>query len=223
MTYIQPHMRTSLEGHQLKCLCYTESVKVFLLHRPNTGIMRVQLSFTPEGIHLTGDVCLGRDLSGIGTQHFKPLGWFANPDLGKSYGYLCEKFLYKQFQQEKAVEDARFNAEHYASMAADETWDDEERQTYRTLAGSWLQFAVELQRCNDDVDAQHCAYGYYGELDDPDAFEGLGMDYPREDAGWLCAIQEKFAELFAKWTPPCCDAEDLEFSGQSGDPTRSGD
>jgi hypothetical protein len=79
VTYIKPHMRKAFADHKLRVVCDTEDVKVFLMHREGTGIMRTQLAFTPEGIHITGDVCLGRDNSGIGTTHHKPLGWFAQP------------------------------------------------------------------------------------------------------------------------------------------------
>lgn len=200
MSYIKPHMRADFSEHKLRTVCDTEDVKVFLLYREGTGIMRTQLSFTPEGIHITGDVCLGRDNAGIGTRHFKPLGWFANPTLGASQKYLCEKFLYKQFQLEAAVEDARFNAEHHAENALEDAWDDEERESHSQLAGKWLVLTKQLERCDGDHDAQEAAaQAYYHELsEDSDAFEDFGMDYPRDDAGWLCIIQETFARLYAE-------------------------
>lgn len=193
MTYVNPHMREALGGHKLRCICNTDLVKVYLMHREGTGTMRVQLAFTPEGIHLTGDICLGRDNSGISTAHYKPLGWFANPELSESY--LCGKFLTKQLQQEVMVADARRNAEEYAREAADTQWNQERNVE---LAGKWLALAVALERCNDEHEAVQCMYEHYSEVDDPDSFENFGMDYPLTDAGWLCAIQERFARLYTE-------------------------
>lgn len=193
-SYVMPHMRKAFETHKLDCFCDTPDVKVFDLRRPGTRNMCVQLAFTPEGIHLTGDLSLGRDQSGIGTVLHKSLGWFSGE---LSEGYLCSKFLTKQFQQEEAVENARFTADHYAEMVNDPTWEDEREQN-KELAGKWLAFAVALERCDDDASALQCANEHYYEMDDPDAFEGLGYDYPRADAGWLCIIQQTFARLYAE-------------------------
>lgn len=190
-------MRKAFEDHYLTTTCDTPDVKVFYMRQPETRAFAVQLAFTPEGIHITGDVALGRDRSGVGTSVGcgKTLGWFCGE---LSEGYLCEKFLTKQFQQDAAVEDARNNAEEYARQANDESWDDEERTRCTRLAGQWLTFALELERCDDDFDAHQCAMEAYNDIDDSDSFEGLGYDYPRTDAGWLCAIQKKFAELYAR-------------------------
>jgi hypothetical protein len=78
------------------------------------------------------------------------------------------------------------------------------------LAGKWLTLAKQVERCDGDHDAQEAvADAYYGELsDDSDAFEDLGMDYPRADAGWLCIIQERFAELYGELQKQTTDSEE---------------
>jgi hypothetical protein len=174
-------MRESLKNHVLELLSQTETVSAWYLKRPGkTRMMATLITFTPEGIVLQGDLTPGQNgnvsVGGYG------IGWFSGD---KSEDYLCEKFLTKEFVPELAIEYFkdqifRWRREdpngNFSKEQAREAWDD----------------IVTLER-NQEV-YSHTFYELYSETfnDTPEC----GYGYNLGEAGWLCAIQQKFAELY---------------------------
>lgn len=99
MSYIKQHMRRALDGFELTEYPAGERVRLFVMKHPEHGNHRLQLTFTPYGIALQGDMCLGHN--GVCSRGGYGVEWFSAL---KSEEYLCEKFLKKVWQWEAAVE-----------------------------------------------------------------------------------------------------------------------
>jgi hypothetical protein len=205
---INRHMTEALAGHVLKCILDTEKVKVFRMYRPGTGIYRVQITFTPEGTAIQGDICLGRNQHGVCSSMGYGLSWFSKK-LGE--GYLCEKFLRKEWQQDVAEEDVKYQLEQATAewkAAVDEelaSLPEEEREKAQA-AGSlatderdwmdkWQRIWNGIKYCSSDLDPRGLDTIASPFITDFWDYE-IGMDYPRGEDGWLCAIQQRFAELY---------------------------
>jgi len=207
-SYVQPHMAESLEDHVLETICFTDSVKVYRMRRPGTMMMRVQITFTPEGIAIQGDCC--PQLHGVCSALGYGLSWFAKR---LSEGYLCEKFLSREWQQEVAVQDiadqlsmAQEDLNKAIETEAEGRVPPETRE--EVLAGTDFKdesdaFAM-WQAVQDGFHADTGPEGLY-EIASPliDDFwdYAVGMDYNLADAGWLCAIQQRFSELWKTQNP----------------------
>lgn len=177
MSYVEQHMRESLKDHVLEPHADLENLKAWYLKKPGrTRMMSTLILFTVEGIVLMGDLtpCQNGVVSALGYG----VNWFA----GKlSEDYLCEKFLRKEFVPE--VAERRFKEEilHYrrdgslTKEKAREGWDGIESKMEDGLSG-------------------HAFYELYWEImnDSPE----IRYDYNPGDAGWLCAIQQRFAQLY---------------------------
>lgn len=106
----QEEYNAMFEKHFLEQVLDTEKFKAFYLKEPGMGRMQSCLIlFTPEGIIICGDLCPGNDPRNSGVHAFGyGLTWFAGH---LSSGYLCEKFLSKEWHKELAIEDCRDRAE----------------------------------------------------------------------------------------------------------------
>jgi hypothetical protein len=180
-SYVKAHMREALKGHKLSVVSLSATrvgVSVFNMKRDGTRIMKVQISFTPEGIFIMGDLCPG--LHGVGSALGYGLGWFKGR---KSEGYLCEKFLVTGFVAE------------YAADSIEDTLKDPEDYDLTPDAVKGLREVITHLR-DDSSYGETRLYDDLCLLDYPtdDGVPGYGYD-PR-DAGWLCAIQQRFAELW---------------------------
>jgi len=180
-SYIEAHMRNSLKGHVLEQVLDTPTFKAFYLKRPGEGRMMSSLIlFTPEGIVLMGDLCPRSH--GVPSAFGYGLNWFASH---LSEDYLCEKFLHKVWQEEVAEdglaarvrdeeEDAKANPDDKHSFRwkkVKEAWGDWNEKTQQDLYEAMNEQNIESE-------------------DMP------GYDYHLADAGWLCAIQQRFSELY---------------------------
>jgi hypothetical protein len=185
MSYVEAHMRESLKDHILVPHVQTEKLSAWYLKRPKEGrMMSTLIVFTVEGIVLMGDLtpCQNGVISVLGYG----VDWFGSQ---KSESYLCEKFLWKEFVPELAVSHMKerlCECRRHASSGnsrlrltkakAREVWDE-------------LDNLMKYQELH-----AHAFYDLYSDVFD-DTPEGC-YGYNRADAGWLCAIQQRFAELY---------------------------
>ncbi len=178
MTYVAENMRRDLAGHELILVSRTKEVTAFYLKAPGTRMMSTLLLFTPEGIVLQGDLTPERkgSLSDLG---YGP-GWFS----GKlSEGYLCEKFLEHKWVPERAAEELR---------DPDGEWLCDQPKKVRDRV---LEIAEEI----DGGDMQPGMVAEELQYLDFDLVDGVpGYTWEPGEAGWLCAIQQRFAELYVK-------------------------
>ena len=170
-SYVKGHMREALANHVLEVLCDAERVKAFRMRRPEGGsFYLVDIVFIPTGIGIAGDITL--DHNGAWSREAKDLAWFRTEH---SEDYLCSKFLPKVWVPEICAQVIR----EWASDA-----DCEHREALYEIAKGIID--GELDRSDAYRDLSEIGYG-----DD-----GIpGYDYDPGDAGWLCAIQQRFREL----------------------------
>lgn len=165
----------ALAGHVLEDVVVTDKVKVFYLKDPKQGrMMSTMIIFTPEGIALMGDLTPERhgSISSFGYG----IGWFS----GKlSADYLSEKFLEKKFVPE------------YAFKCIRERWQDSEEDSKERN-----RYAEVLENWFPDEDGPDQLYRTMIDCG-LDCGDGVpGYTYEPGEQGWLCAIQQKFAELY---------------------------
>lgn len=187
MTYVKPHMSTVLAKHQLECV----SLGVWRMRRPSSMDYRVLFTFNEEGIVIQGDIGLGEAQNGICSRGGYGIEWFGSP---KSEDYLCSKFLSKRWQLEAAKEDLdRWIRDATSELAqARLEGDPDFTEDARKTLDHW-------KKLRDDVGDETTAAELYDAGSDlfTDFWDyGIGMDYPLADAGWLCAIQQRFAVLY---------------------------
>lgn len=178
------HMKESIKDHVLEQVLDAEKFKGFYLKPPDGGrMMSTLIIFHPEGITICGDLCPG--LHGNCSAYGYSLGWFA----GKLSGsYLCEKFLEKSWQRELAAQWCKDEAQEQRKEGNPEIADKLETLGSRDLECGDMDVRDFYERLTE------ISVGYVD-----DGVPGHGYD-PGEK-GWLCAIQEKFAELYNARTP----------------------
>lgn len=177
MSYIEQHMVEALSEHKL-----TGGPMHYVMKKPGTGCYRVDLVFVAARIVVTGDIGLGANQHGVVSSPGYEVGWFSGT---LSEGYLCEKFLAKEWQWEAA-------AEQIADWV--ENPDDYETNPEHVAL---LRKLLEPGYCwNQDKPMMYEVYDSLFEIGQGYIDDGIpGMDYPRAEAGWLCAIQQRFAAL----------------------------
>lgn len=184
MSYVESHMREALADHVLVPVLDTESFKGFYLKKPEGGrMMSTLILFTPEGIVFQGDLTPGRNgnVSTIGYG----LGWFSK-ELEESY--LCGKFLSQEFRvdlaqgaMKQSILEHRYSGK-WSKEHARELWvniPDGDEHDGREFYDYWT----------DDLNEDGADFPAYG--------------FNLAEAGWLCAIQQRFAELI---NAPCAAA-----------------
>jgi hypothetical protein len=178
-SYVEDHMRESLAGHVLELHADHEKVKAFYLKGPKNGRMMSSLIlFTIEGIVIMGDLTPCQN--GVISAYGYGLNWFAGR---KSEDYLCEKFLRKEFVPELAEQSFK---EQLLRWRRDEPG----RISRADARDAWDQLGRLM--C-DGMDARAFYDLYYETFrDTPEC----GCGYSRGDAGWLCAIQQRFSILY---------------------------
>lgn len=145
---------------------------------PDECLYAVYLVEFANRICISGDICLGGNENGIVSSAGYTMAWFAGQ---LSESYLCEKFLRQEWQWKAAVEEI-----NSAIKFDKEGW--------------WAEHADELKRFISspgwkyDVPRIEEFYEFMSNLGD-DCCEMLGSDYPRGQAGWLCAIQQRYSKL----------------------------
>jgi hypothetical protein len=115
-SYVTEQIRKSLENHVLELVQYGV-VTAYYLKEPGQGrMMSTLVTFSPEGITLSGDLTPNR--SGLVSSYGYGIGWFGSE---KSEGYLCEKFLDKGFVPEVAADELRDPQSCWRNWSNDET------------------------------------------------------------------------------------------------------
>lgn len=165
-------MRNALKDHKLVKVQDGE-VLAFYLRKEDTLSMSTLLVFTPEGIAMMGDLTPERNGS-ISSRSYG-LKWFVG-ELSESY--LCEKFLEQKYVPELAKQ-ALLNPNGYLREDADE----ETISKLDNLANIIDSLSTHelYEHLTDMGYASECIPGY---------------GYDPGEAGWLCAIQQKFAALY---------------------------
>lgn len=177
MSYIEPHMRKALSEHVLETVLESEKISAYYLKRPGQGrMMSTLILFTPEGIVLQGDLTPGQN-GNVSTYGYGR-GWFSGQLSGS---YLCEKFLKTEFRVDLAMDAMKRSIlEHRYSGK----WSkDHARELWDGLPSA------------DEHDGRRC-YKYWSDDPNEDGCDFPAYGYNLAEAGWLCAIQERFAALY---------------------------
>lgn len=181
-TLVNDAQRETLERHVLDVHVDTPQLKAWYLRDPRREVGRinsVMILGTREGIVITGDLCPG--VNGALNACGYDVDWFA----GKlSEDYLCSKFLRRTFVPEQGaaelrrriVERRRDGSDYISKTVARETFDAVSN------AEKWHELSAER------------AYAIATDADIE--FDSLGYGWDPVEAGWLCAIQQRFAALY---------------------------
>jgi len=185
MSFVTPAMKDALKNHVLEeVLPRTGEFQAFYMKEPGRGrMMSTLFVFTPEGIVITGDLCPGgpRSQGSVGDYGYG-LEWFAHP---QSELYLCSKFLTREWQIEVAE---RWVRDRVAAMKAEGSVE---------RLSEWENLLLCLRI--GEMGASH----FYDVLQDLGfEREDEGYEYPLQTAGWLCALQQRFSELFRAKVQP---------------------
>ena len=184
-TYVVDHMRNSLANHVLE----PQLDGSLRMGTPGDYIYAVYFVEFANRICIAGDICLGGNENGIVSNVGYKLPWFAGQ---LSECYLCEKFLHREWQWAAAVEEIEWQiqeAKEEADVSLADSW-------WLERADKLKQFIASPGWKYDEPNIGEF-YEFMTDLGD-DCCEIPGYDYPRGQAGWLCAIQQKFVEL-SKW------------------------
>lgn len=145
------------------------------------------ITFTPDQIIVHGDLCPAHN--GVISTGGYGIGWFGS---SKSPGYLCEKFLVREWQ---------------AEVAAEEIGDWLEHQTDYEIEGRTDVLEALIDIRDSLISNEAGDHDLYAALDEIDRTAGIrfhddgipGYDYPRQDAALLVACQAAFARLYQVW------------------------
>jgi hypothetical protein len=184
-------MVESLKDHVLEEIPAGDKIKAFWMRRPGTGFYCTMILFTPVGIVIGGDICLSSDSGGVISHngHYG-LDWFVDEQMSEDY--LCSKFLRSTvWEKERAAAWCREQAEEILKG------EDAQEGRLRSLAArDFRALATALE--SGSVERPEELMEELGRLkhECDDGVPGYG--YPSAEAGWLCAIQKKFTELYLK-------------------------
>ena len=204
-TFVEPHMASSLEDHELRRLVSVtpdfpkaRPTEIWWMQRPGTSMMRVELVFAPSGIVLLGDLTPTRN--GVISRAGYGISWFGSK---QSEGYLCSKFLEETWVPSKC-------AAYLRELLANET-----EEAVPVDWGNLANGATEEPELHEELTAEQAELlrNLVSDLGRGEASEGMvydemsrvgfsmddgipGYDYDPTAAGWLCAIQQRFAELY---------------------------
>ncbi len=192
MTAVEPQMAEALERHALVPILDTPKFQSFYMKRPGEGrIMSMLITFTPEGIVIQGDMTPGHhgNVSCLGYG----LGWFRSR---LSEDYMCTKFLQAGWYPKRAERDIRYLLK-----------DIEDGNSEPVTAEKIKELEELADECEDGDLGQESFITSWQLIDGNDDMEDLpGWGYNPREEGWLCAIQQRFAELYdAK------ESEDFEW------------
>lgn len=192
-SYVTEDMRRAMADKVLSVVVEYPGMVIYRLGPADGSRMdstRILISREPlaEQIIITGDLCPGAN--GILSNFGYGVRWFGRK---QSEEYLCSKFLRREWVPERAKE-ALCHALHDARDG--QTDEPTEEQAKR------------LDAIEDAIIASDDPYGECAPTRTSEAFcefwievfgdspEDQGMDYNPRDAGWLCAIQQRFAECY---------------------------
>ena len=198
-TFVEPHCVETLKDHKLRRVLYDEklNISIWRMWRPGTGFYRVLLTFSQEGVVLQGDITYGVNTGACGTfQYSYELDWFS----GKlSEDYLCGKFLRQIWVPKYAIE---WQKEELARATNGEEPEEMEMMDWSAeLIEGARDIITDLERnlINNEFEFHQALENLTEHGYDYDSMEIPGYGYEPTSAMWLCAVQQKFVELYAKW------------------------
>jgi len=174
VNYIEPHMTKALADHVLERIDDNH----MLLRRPGTGMYSLNIAQVAAHLVLVGDLTIGGPHGCVSTGGYD-FAWFSRA----AGTYLCSKFLAKEWQWEVAKQ-------YIQEWIADDDTPPSERDALQSiLVNECWEYGSEPM--------EHELYERLYEIDQSYIDDGLpGRDYNLADAGWLCAAQQRFAELY---------------------------
>lgn len=177
---LTPEMTATLSGYVIKEVTSPIApTRSFLLCPPlwdgENG--HVLITFTFEGIILQGPLIIESDVNGMVSESKRTLDWFCS---GLTEDEVCEAFLQQRWQYPIAERDLRVLTEREDSPG--------KREFIRSLAD-------RMSRCEGDRDSLVFTLRTRGGVD-PIIAGQVGVDFPAPEAGWLYAIQCRFAAWF---------------------------
>jgi len=168
---VDPLLREAFANFQLVEITPPQSlVRSFRLD-PVKGEPFVLLTFTPEGLIIQGP--LGADLKGVFAGKGSDLNWFCKVPTQEA---LLESFYpCKIYQEEVAYLDLlQMSANSPKGLALCRLAEDTKALSDQ---GILMRKLLKLGFAMDVISE-------------------IGMEYPLQDAGWICAIHAKFVELW---------------------------
>lgn len=180
MSYVESHMKQVMDRCFLERMSEASDkwhFESYYLKQPNTGCYRTLIIFTPrEGIVLTGDLMLIEASAGGGvvSNCGYGKGWFAS-DLSEDY--LCEKFFRTEWVPERAVDYIKDMLETDEDLTA--------------CQKNSIRDALIDETCGDST-----MFHIWWDETFSYSPESIGYGYNLASAGWLCAIQQRFRELY---------------------------
>ena len=197
------HYHREMQDKELIQVLDTEKFAAFMLRKKDYAgrMCSTMITFTPEGIIIHGDLCPNHP--GVISQLGYGLRWFSESMSG---GYLCEKFLRHTWVAELAVRDLKAWLEDGGNPYGDkdEPLESDRLEQLQELIdyleggdANQYEFYDKLLEIYDPP-----TYGLSGKMDSirryPDIIvDGVpGWGYDPTAAGWLIAIQRRFAELY---------------------------
>ncbi len=182
MSRVTDRIRRSLENHKLEEIPAGDRTHIFRMSNGKDWCHLNEFIFTPRGhIVICGDTIISDHSHGIVSCVGYGLGWFANQ---LSEDYLCEKFFRRdEFDLEDCIEDLKYQLEGR----------DEESACYENLSELIREF--EEDWCPEETERNEAYTAIAAVEVDLLGDSSPGMGYPRNSAAWLCALQQRFAEL----------------------------
>lgn len=201
VTTCRDRLLESFKEHQLEILVNTDRVVIVRMAKPRTRVYLVQLSFTPEGICIQGDITPGENNKGVCCRDRKSLEWFAQDF--RSSEYLAGKFLEPEWCPDQS-------RDHWESVLAELAIDalpehDGSRDEFSAAQHRALAAAIDDDQFGSPESLSGCfdlhGFGY--------GFEDFRGYIPVHREGYLWAIQRKFAELWSDSLRARADKENL--------------
>lgn len=173
-------MTSSLAGHLLREMTHRDDpVRSFLIASPDWDGKNdhALVTFTSEGVVLQGPLVIGTEADGMVSEPGKTLEWFEGV---LTEDDVCGVFLHERWQHTVAERDLRVLAE---------------REEYPPGKREFLlSLAEQLSQGIGSRESLVFALRTRGGIE-PHLSTKVGVDYPMPEAGWLCAVQQKFAQL----------------------------
>mgnify|MGYP003657040176 CR=1 FL=1 len=175
-------LKKNFDDHTLS---EVNTTRTFRMARGNRNCMSCDITFSSTGITITGDITPERN----GTCSVRGYGinWFRG-ELGSSY--LAEKFLKEKFLPEEAADELECDEWHWKENINErEISEDAKKNLLVELDNLIRDLRGDGMGTERFYDAM-CALGF-------EMYEGIpGYGYDPTEIGWLCAIQQRFAELY---------------------------
>jgi hypothetical protein len=193
-SYVTEDMRRSMADKVLSIVAEYEGMAIYRLGPADGSWMestRILISREPlaEQIIITGDLCPGAN--GILSNFGYGVRWFGRK---QSEEYLCSKFLRREWVPEAAVRALQYSLQEEIDSS------DRDDSDVRAARIETLGYAIDCigDEPSGEQSVARNSEAFYEFWADTfgDSPEDQGMDYNPRDAGWLCAIQQRFAECY---------------------------